>query len=345
MVNTPGLSPKSARPKQPLVEERFWRRYSPHGELPLSGAGSFALHAQVVGGLVLMGFLGLWFTRPSRPLPIESVQVARGGGGNPAGVEGNRGLGHGPEAVANGEPNRQTGRQDEAPPRPDLARVEKQPPALQLKEGERVISLSPGAMRAFDRLNAAVRSKQNDGRPPGRGRAGPGDGGGTGTGTGPDKGPGRGRGDATLTKQHERMLRWTMHFNTRTGEDYVRQLRGLGAILAVPVKEGDRPDYRLIRDLAKRPAKLLDEDLSQIKRIYWIDDKPRSVQEVMSALQLRLRPSHFVAFMPEELEQKLLQLEKEYRGLAEDQIHETKFRIVEKNGRFEPQVIEQTPKR
>jgi hypothetical protein len=149
-----------------------------------------------------------------------------------------------------------------------------------------------------------------------------------------------------VTKQQERMLRWTMSFNTRTGEDYVRQLRGLGAILAVPVhKEGQQPDYRLVRDLSRRPAKLLDEDLSKIRSIYWIDDKPRSVQEVMNVLQLKLQPPHFVAFMPDKLEQKLLQLEKAYRGLAEDQIEETKFRIVERDGRFEPQVVEQTPKR
>jgi hypothetical protein len=146
------------------------------------------------------------------------------------------------------------------------------------------------------------------------------------------------------------MLRWSMVFNTRTGEDYVRQLRGLGAVLAVPVKEsplpkGPPPEYKLVRDLSRLPAQLLDEDLSQINRISWEDKDPRSVQEVMSALGLRLRPSHFKAFMPLKLETKLFELERDHRGLAEDQIEETKFRIVEKNGRFEPQVIEQTPRR
>jgi hypothetical protein len=76
-----------------------------------------------------------------------------------------------------------------------------------------------------------------------------------------------------------------------------------------------------------------------------VDDKAQSVNDVMSILGVNLRPSHFVAFMPEELEKKLLRLEKAYRGLAEDQIEETKFRMIERNGRFEPQVIEQTPKR
>ena len=30
------------------------------------------------------------------------------------------------------------------------------------------------------------------------------------------------------------MLRWSMIFDTRTGMDYLNQLRGLGAILAIP---------------------------------------------------------------------------------------------------------------
>jgi hypothetical protein len=318
-----------------LVEERFWKRYSPHGELPLSGAGSFALHLLVVGGLLLTGALGLWLARPSRSLPVEPVQVA-GGSGQPTGEDGNRG--HGAEVVANGKPDRRPGDRGEAP-RPDLARAEKRPPAPLFQEGERVISLGPDAMNAFARLDAAVRSRLNDSPGPARGRGGPGSG-----GQGP--GPGSGRGGAPRTKQQERMLRWSMNFNTRNGADYVRQLRGLGAILAVPVhKDGQQPDYRLIRDLSKRPAKLLNEDLSKVHSIYWIDEKPRSVQEVMKALQLKLRPAHFVAFMPDQLENKLLRLEKAYRGLEEDRIYETRFRIVEKNGRFEPEVVEQTPKR
>jgi hypothetical protein len=197
---------------------------------------------------------------------------------------------------------------------------------------------------AIARLNEALR-RRTDGLNPGRGRGGPGARGERGVGDGPGDGPGRGPGTAPLLTQREkRMLRWSLLFNTRTGEDYLRQLRGLGAVLAVPVKEGPPAEYMLVRDLSRRPAQLLDENLSQINRISWEDRDPRSVQEIMSALGLRLRPSHFRAFMPEKLEQKLFELERDYRGLAEDQIEETKFRMIERNGRFEPQVIEQTPK-
>ena len=360
MANAPSVNDKSdkpanakpakaaVQPKQPLVDERFWKRYSPHGELPLSGAGSFALHLLVVGGLVLMGFLGLWFARPSRSLPVESVRLDLGGGGGSRSGEGdpNQGIGPGAEAVPQGQDNPQQGNKEEAPPRPDLTPAEVKDLSLKFdNETVRVIQKGPDSMKAFARLNDSVRRKLSDGLDPGQGRGGPGSGGGKGTGTGPGEGAGRGEGKLNLTKREKRMLRWTMSFNTRTGADYVRQLRGLGAILAIPVKEGNPPEYKIVRDLSRRPAQLLDEDLSQIKRIYWIDDKPRSVQEVMSALQIRLSPSHFVAFMPLELEEKLFQLERDYKGLAEDQIHETKFRIVESGGTFRPEVMEQTPKR
>jgi hypothetical protein len=92
MANAPGVNDKSDKsakpakpakaglPKQPLVDERFWKRYSPHGELPLSGAGSFALHALIVGFLVLWAvYLAAYFSKPSRNLPVESVRLDLGG--------------------------------------------------------------------------------------------------------------------------------------------------------------------------------------------------------------------------------------------------------------------------
>ena len=337
----------AGQPKNPLVEEQFWKRYSPHGELPLSGAGSFALHLLVVGGLLLTGALGIWWARPSRSLPVESVRLDLGGGGGSRSGEGldKPGIGHGPEAAPQGQ-DPQQGNKPEAPARPELTPAEVKDLSLKFdNETVRVIQKGPDAMKAFARLNDSVRRKLSDGLNPGQGRGGRGSGGGRGTGTGTGEGGGRGEGKLNLTKREKRMLRWSMSFNTRTGADYVRQLRGLGAILAVPVKEGERPEYKIVRDLTRRPAQMLEEDLSQIKRIYWIDDKPRSVMEVMNTLQIRMRPSHFVAFMPIELEEKLFELERAYKGLAEDQIHETKFRIVESGGSFRPEVMEQTPKR
>jgi hypothetical protein len=136
-----------------------------------------------------------------------------------------------------------------------------------------------------------------------------------------------------------------MRFSTQNGADYVSQLKGLGAILAIPVTEGPSPQYKIIRNLDQRPPKLLDEDLSKIQRIYWVDDKQQSVAGVLDALGLQgMHPSHFVAFMPESLEQKLFKMELNFRGLKEDQIHETKFEVVRGPGGYQPRVIEQIPK-
>jgi hypothetical protein len=343
-------APAKAQPNQGPGEESVWKRYSPHGELPLSGAGSFALHALVVGFLILASFLGLWFVKPSRNLPVESVRLDLGGGGGSRTGEGldKPGIGHGPEAVAQGQDNPQQGNKEEAPPRPDLTPAEVKDLSLQFdNETVRRIQQGPDSMKAFARLNDNVRRKLADGLNPGKGRGGSGSGGGKGTGVGTGEGGGRGEGKQNLSRREKRLLRWTMRFNTQTGGDYVRQLRGLGAILAIPVKEGkgQPPEYRIVRDLSSRPAKLLNEDIAKINRIFWIDDNPRSVMEVMAVLQVRGRPSHFIAFMPIELEQKLFDLERAYKGLAEDDILETKFRIVESGGQFRPEVLEQTPKR
>jgi len=343
-----------ALPKQPLVEERFWKRYSPHGELPLSGAGSFALHALVVGFLVLWGlYLYSYFNKPSRNLPVESVRLELGGGGGSRTGEGDKpGIGHGPEAAPQGQDNPQQGNKEEAPPRPDLTPTEVKDLSLKFdSETVRMIQEGPDSMKAFARLNDNVRKRLSDGLRPGAGRGGSGSGGGKGTGKGTGEGGGMGEGKQNLSRREKRMLRWSMKFNTRNGEDYVRQLRGLGAILAIPVKEvkGQPPEYKIVRDLSKRPAQLLDEDISKINRIYWVDQDsstPRSsVPEVMNVLGIRLRPSHFIAFMPIELEQELFKLERAHKGLDEDQIHETVFRIVESGGHFRPEVMDQTPKR
>ncbi len=52
------------------------------------------------------------------------------------------------------------------------------------------------------------------------------------------------------------------------------------------------------------------EDLAQIQRIYWIDDKPQSAQGLASP------PRFFAAFFPETAEQELLRMELAYANLS-----------------------------
>ena len=353
-IPTPDAKPKAEDPKLVPPDERFWQRYSPHGELPLSSASSLAIHLLVLGLMMLLAWMAIAvFSHTSRSLPVEAVRFG-GGGGNPHGVG---------DAANKGTPVEAGGPAEEKPTGPvaeePIARPELKPdaaPKEQFKFDEAATryihrSDSDGA-KAFQKLNQAnqrVRLPDKEPKESGYGKGGKGSGGGSGEGVGKGTGSGRGEGSGTLTQREKRMLRWSMVFDTNSGRDYVLQLKGLGAILAVPVREqGDKPDYKIIRDLNARPAKLLDEDLSQIQRIYWVDDKPQSVNDVMAILgvQLPRPPSHFVAFMPEELEQKLFKLEKDWLakinpGRTEDDIVETRFRIKHIGSKYEPEVTSQ----
>src|SRR5207248_10268307 len=119
----------------------------------------------------------------------------------------------------------------------------------------------------------------------GQGKGGPGSGGGAGTGDGP--GTGGGDGANTGGIRAARKLRWTIMFNTVSGYDYLRQLDTLGAILAVKAPDGE---LKTIRNLLQRPAKLEVEDLQKLNRIFWIDDKSETVEQLVHALGLPFTP-------------------------------------------------------
>jgi hypothetical protein len=142
-----------------------------------------------------------------------------------------------------------------------------------------------------------------------------------------------------LTRREKRMLRWQMRFNAKNGPEYVARLRALGAVLAIPVGE----KWKVVREL-RAPAKLLDENLSKIKRIYWIDDNAKSVADVLEALGLPIKARQLVVFMPAALENKLFDLEKKEmikrRGkYNEEQIEETIFRVVRRGGGHEVELV------
>jgi hypothetical protein len=137
-----------------------------------------------------------------------------------------------------------------------------------------------------------------------------------------------------------RTQRWVLVFNTLNGEDYARQLEALGAILAIP-DPAQANQFLVIRDLSKRPANPVPEDLTPIQRIYWIDEKPQSVDSLARGLQLMAQPARFIAFFPEALEQKLSKLEHDYAGRAETEIRETRFELIRVGKTYEPKVVRQ----
>ncbi|MFO0927028.1 MAG: hypothetical protein U0736_08295 [Gemmataceae bacterium] len=326
--------PESATMLPP--EERFWQRYSPHGEAPLSVVGSFALHALAVGGMILAGlYLASLFNAPVRSLPVEVATLAGAKGDGGPGGDGGR-----PGAEDVGPPDASVTPPTEAPPA--LALVPAVPQdRLSLPPPSDLLIPPPDNARQFLELEKAVQNRltrgpQSGGANPGKsGRPGqPGD-------------PAGGK--RPLTPREERMLRWHMGFNATSATEYLAQLRGLGAILAVPVKDGPPVAYKVIRDL--RPgARLLDEDLSKIQRIYWIDNNERSVRDILAELKVDLPkpPDRFVAFMPVTLEKELFRQEREHvekvlrQPFDERRIGETRFEVVRDAGRYRPKLLSVT---
>lgn len=343
-----------AQPLRVPPEEKFWQRYSPHGEAPLSFAGSFAIHV-IFGGLFL--FVAFYAAAVlggpggGRDMPVEPVRLPGdmpGGGGHKRGHGGGKGIGEEfREDLGGSEAENDNGEygSDAREPSADLKVKIKQnisDPAVYRYVTE---SKNPST-QAFGQLDAALRGKiRPTGPVPGLGKGGTGKGGGRGEGEGDGEGPGKGSGKVKLTAREKRMLRWHMRFTARTGEEYLSQLRALGAILAIPVVG----DLKIVRDL--RPgAKLLTEDVSKINRIYWIDNTPNGVRDVLGSLGLDVkpRPDRFIAFMPGPLEKRLYEMERHYvekglrRHFVEDKISETEFRVVKKGGRWQPEIVRVT---
>src|SRR5262245_56481899 len=83
----PEKKPRTVNKALAVPDERFWIRYSPHHELPLSSVSSFGIHVVIIVLLVLVGWLAvrLGWNEKDRPLQVEAVDIVGGGGGNPDG--------------------------------------------------------------------------------------------------------------------------------------------------------------------------------------------------------------------------------------------------------------------
>ena len=291
-TTAPPVEKTKPRPvDQPLripPDEAMWVKYSPHGEAPLSFVGSLAVHFLVVMLLLLFGWLAYWlFKPPTHDLPVDMVRMPGGGGGSRTGEGGGPGSPATPAEDPSGSDN-----PDSTASTPDLEK----PPPLTIKEAastKAVFGDDPAATRFIEEGNQNLTKvtrlakdvRVGDGVKPGAGKGGTGEGGGQGTGKGQGTGSGTGDG-APLTSREKRMLRWSMAFSTRNGHDYLEQLRDLGAVIAIPSNGGGKK-YQTC-DLSKSPPRWNDDDLEANTKIFWIDDKPSSVQSLLGSLGLRL---------------------------------------------------------
>ena len=181
---TSSTSEKAVRGPQPTrlpPEEKFWQRYSPHQEMPLSTIGSFALHLLVVGGLILFAWLGWFgFGKSDNALPVDTVrfEIPSGGGGNPNGTGNEKGVGTGADPVA------ATQQKPDAPATPidnDKDRTKLDPDALAndaklaIQKDDtfvRMVQEGHPNTKIFQTVEATALSKLRDGLNPGKGRGG-----------------------------------------------------------------------------------------------------------------------------------------------------------------------------
>jgi hypothetical protein len=327
--------PAKAGPKPP--EQAFWQRYSPNHEFPLSSATSITVHVLAIVFMVMSGWLLARFGLGDKMLDLDTIVIAGGGGSR----EG-EGTARGDQPPVSGQEDVE--KQDPKPGAPVPPTEALKTPTLDPlnlspddQDSARYINQASAAVKGLAQLSEDSRKKIFNAIGPGKGRGGSGSGGGKDTGKDVGEGKFTGAGRNTFSPRQKRVLRWVMKFNTLNGNDYRKQLQGLGAILAFPQSEGG---YKVYRNL-NRPAKGEVEDLSTIKRIFWVDEKPDSIASLSQAMGVEPPDGSIIAFFPPELEAKLLRLELAYRGLKEDEIKLTEFKIVAKGGTYEPVVVKQ----
>src|SRR3954453_14221108 len=82
--------PSAPTKSNQLPDEKFWVKYSPHHELPISGMASLAWHTMAIVLIVLVAWVVS--SRSHDDMPIEVIQFG-GGGGNTAGAGNGPGIG------------------------------------------------------------------------------------------------------------------------------------------------------------------------------------------------------------------------------------------------------------
>jgi hypothetical protein len=321
-------------------DERFWQRYSPHHEFPLSTSASVALHVVAIAVLVLGGVLAAkWGLGDSeKPIPI-SMMDEPGGGGQPEGKDAGTGSEGAVQSKEATESPSNTVADATPVPKENLNAPTVDPvdlPKIQ-DPSARYIDESAEAMKGLAKLDEQTRKNLfNSLRDPAKGKGGSGTGGGKGTGTG--TGSGTASGEGNLNVRQKRVLRWEVNFRVMSPEDHLRQFAALGAILAVPDPQGR---YHVFRDLYKRSGRV--EDLSNINRIWFIDRNPETVAGISSLLRMP-QPPVLIAFFPQDLEKRMAEMEQRYRGQREDDIHEKfVFQVVPRGGTYEVVVGDRQP--
>lgn len=373
-------SPKSPAEK-PLLppDERFWKRYSSHFELPLAGATSIFLHGLVVGVLALGGlaFVFRGSVEASRP-PEMDVMVVDGGigiGGPEGGDAGLPGLPGEPGKTdmpgPSGDPGPADGDEPAEPdPFPELPQLSAS--ALDLPAIDNTSDPAADLRKQLQKIGAdADKSSQPKAKPKTKAKAaglakggistkgkgpggtrnprGVGGRGGLGKGTGQGAGMGTGGFGRKATDQEIKAWRWQFDLSG-SPKDHADKIDRTGLMAAVPDPAGGMPDpkrgpYLFITDLKRRPVALKKDDLSRYAdAVKWYNRRPESIQGLAQELKLPFNPPFVVLLLPKDREAKMVAEELRYaqqHGRNPAMIQQTTFDFRLQNGVYEPVAIDQ----
>jgi hypothetical protein len=118
---------EEAQPNRP-PDEKNWKYYSQHHEMPVSGVSSLAVHMFVIGVIIVGGLLAAKFASGDKPVDIE-VAEAPGGGGSPEGDASSKGMAspHGDETASDAKQLAQPKPVEPTPQLEQIKPVEKTP--------------------------------------------------------------------------------------------------------------------------------------------------------------------------------------------------------------------------
>lgn len=360
------------RSAAPLIppEERFWQRYSPRHEFPLSTVASILVHAVVFGSVALAGYLMTlrWESDAPRPPSMDVVMLE----GDGTGLEGFGGGGvpglpgapvPGRTEIGGGDPDEPMAKDSLVPPPklpaapsfdltldPATSGVEADPALAEqlaklaeaadakVKEAMRIASEPkelPG-VRTGKKGTGGTGTPGGEGGRGGKGPIGPGRGSGVGAGTGSG---GFGR---KATRQEILAFRWRFDFQEALGKAHAEKLAAIGMVVGF---QDPRGQFLIIRDLKERPARFRAENPAKYRdAVKWYSASPQSVAALAQELGMPFAPQFFVLLLPRDREEKLAAAERAYaesQGRDPRRIRATWFDFVPSGSGFEPVVLRQ----
>ena len=316
--------PLSKRPPQDPLEESleaskpWWQHHSTHGEFPWSSVISLVLHLFII--LLVIGLAAPLLRQDRTPPAVdvlyvgEDVTAAAGDSEEPPGDDVMESTF---EDSSEQPPDEMetTELEEVSEPDPVDVEIEVQDVGTELREEEDAVRQAQSALQqAKDALARNLGQKS--------------------------KSPGGGGGGSGPTGRAARPARWILNFNIASPTDYLRQLDGLGATVAFPLS-GD--EWLYFYNVSSSNPTSKRRTLANENRLYWVNDNASSVASV--ARELGVQPTPLMAaFLPLELEERMLKLELAHNNLEEDEIASTQFEVVRRGGKYDVVVSHQIPK-